>query len=52
MTQQQTNFLNGIGVMTGRQRRQEDFDTWMRDKVKSVFYFDNDKMTRAIETIE
>lgn len=29
----------------------ENFDSWMRKKVKSVFYADNEKMCRAYERI-
>lgn len=29
----------------------EKFDTWMRKKVKSVFYSDNERMLRAYERI-
>lgn len=52
MTAAQTTFLNRHGIISGRQQRQEQFEIWMREKVKNIFVSDNVRMNRAIEEIE
>ena len=52
MTTTQTAFLNRIGILTPRQVRQQEFESWLRTKVKNIYVADNDKMDRAIQSIE
>lgn len=46
------NVLNSNGIMTQQQRNQANFDAWMRDKVKSIYYADQRKMAAAFERIQ
>jgi hypothetical protein len=45
--------IHSLGIEPAKKEvRQDDlFNTWMRDKVKSVHYSDNEAMTKAYQII-
>jgi len=40
------------GIETGRHQRQQNFNNWMRDKIKNIYYTNNARMVNAFERVE